>query len=306
MNSSTNEEFIKIRIKRDKHEYFSKGILSSSLYSVGMDANQAMEVANQVETSILNSSKIVTKNKLIKIITEEIAKTNKEFSERYKVHEGKGKYKPIIILLSGVPGIGKSTLASMLSQRLEITKIIGTDIIREILRQTISSKLVPEIHCSSYEAYKCIKPTLNPILRQSIVGYEEQSRHIVVGVEATIQSALYSRENTLIEGVHLAPNIIKPSVLQNPHVTMIMLYLEDKEEHMKRIQSRGTNVKNRGAQRYIEAFSEIRNIQTYLVEEATKAGIPIVETSDRVTALKKIMDIIWKKILSLEKSNIEE
>ncbi|MHA1260229.1 MAG: hypothetical protein ACTSSG_12360 [Candidatus Heimdallarchaeaceae archaeon] len=306
MSSSTNEEFIKIRIKRDKYEYFSKGILSSSLYSVGMDANQAMEVANQVETSILSSSKIVTKNKLIKIITEEIAKTNKEFSERYKVHEGEGKYKPIIILLSGVPGIGKSTLASMLSQRLEITKIIGTDIIREILRQTISSKLVPEIHCSSYEAYKSIKPTLNPILRQSIVGYEEQSRHIVVGVEATIQSALYSRENTLIEGVHLAPNIIKPSVLRNPHVTMIMLYLEDKEEHMKRIQSRGTNVENRGAQRYIEAFSEIRNIQTYLVEEATKTDIPIVETSDRVTALKKIMDIIWKRILSLEKSNIEE
>ncbi|MHA1222610.1 MAG: hypothetical protein ACTSP3_05015, partial [Candidatus Heimdallarchaeaceae archaeon] len=101
MKTSLNEEFIKIRIKRDKYEYFSKGILSSSLYSVGMDANQAMEVANQVESSILNSSKIVTKNKLIKIITEEIAKTNKEFSERYKVHEGKGKYKPIIILLSG-------------------------------------------------------------------------------------------------------------------------------------------------------------------------------------------------------------
>jgi len=202
MNIENTTEFLKISTKRDKFEYFSKGILSSSLYSIGMDANNAFEVASLVENVVSELPKPINKKKLIKIITDEIEKIDKRLAERYKVYEGEGNYKPIIVLLSGVPGIGKSTISSRLSQRLEITNIIGTDMIREILRQTISSKLVPELHCSSYEAFKYLKPKLNPILRQSIIGYEEQCRHVIVGVEAAIKSALYSRENTLIEGVH--------------------------------------------------------------------------------------------------------
>ncbi|MEE9409551.1 MAG: AAA family ATPase [Candidatus Heimdallarchaeota archaeon] len=300
MSNSHPNGFLKIKTKRDKFEYFSKGILSSKLSSIGMDANLALEVANHVESEVSSDSEPISKKRLIKVITSEIEKIDKRLAERYKVYEGEEKYKPIIILLAGVPGIGKSTLSSRLSQRLEITNIIGTDMIREILRQTISAKLVPEIHCSSYEAYKYLKTKLNPILRHSIVGYEEQSRHIIVGIEATIQSALYSRENTIIEGVHLAPNMIKHSILHEPHVLMILLYLEDGEEHLSRIQERGSEVELRDAEKYTEAFDEIRKIQTYLVEEASKAEIPMIETSDSKKALSRIMNLIWEKILNLE------
>ena len=301
MDTKRSNKFLKIQIKKDKFEYFSKGILSLALFSTGMNANLATDIANRVEKTMRESSKEVTKKQPIKMITDEINKIDKNFAERYRVFEGEGSYKPIILLLAGVPGIGKSTLASLLSQRLEITKIIGTDMIREILRQTISPKLVPEIHCSSYEAFKYLKPSLNPILRQSIVGYEEQSRHVIVGVEAAIQSALYSRENTLIEGVHLAPNIINPQLLNNSHVVFILLYLEDEETHLNRLKARGKNVENRGSDRYIDAFEEIRSIQTYLMEESNKVNIQKVETSDRDASLKKIMDIVWEKIIYLEK-----
>ncbi len=301
MNIEQPNDFLKISTRRDKYEYFSKGILSSSLYSVGMDANQALEVATHVEDVISELPKPINKKKLIRIITEEIEKIDKRLAERYKVYEGEGNYKPIIVLLSGVPGIGKSTISSLLSQRLDITNIIGTDMIREVLRQTIAPNLVPELHCSSYEAFKYLKPKLNPILRQSIIGYEEQSKHVIVGVEAAIKSALYSRENTLLEGVHLAPNMLQSSALKEPHVIMFLLYLEDEDEHLQRIQTRGTVVENRRADRYLDAFSEIRNIQTYLVEEATKANIPIIETSKSQEVINKLMDLTWDRILELEK-----
>ena len=302
MSNGHPNGFLKIKSKRDKFEYFSKGILSSKLSSIGMNANLALEVANHVETEVGSDEEPISKKRLIKVITSEIEKIDKRLAERYKVYEGEEKYKPIIILLAGVPGIGKSTLSSRLSQRLEITNIIGTDMIRQILRQTISSKLVPELHCSSYEAYKFLKQKLNPTLRQSIVGYEEQSRHVVVGVEAAIQSALYSRENTIIEGVHLSPNIIQPSVLNEPHVIMMLLYLEDEEEHLSRIKTRGTKVENRRADKYLDAFKEIRSIQTFLVEEATKANIKMIETTNSKEALEKLMDYSWEKILKLEAS----
>lgn len=300
MTSNNSKNFLRIKTKKGKYEYFSKGILSSSLYSIGISANLALEVANQVEEEISSVSETPSKKKLIKIITSAIEKIDKRLAERYIVFEGEEKYKPIIILLAGVPGIGKSTLSVDLSKRLEITNIIGTDMVREILRQTISSNLIPELHSSSYEAYKHLKPTINPILRQSIVGYEEQCRHVIVGVEAAIQSALYSRENTIIEGVHLAPNILNRSVLDESHVLMILFYLENEEEHLRRIQSRGSEVKQRGADRYLSSFQEIRKIQTYLVEEANKLNIPIIETSDGTIAIEKIMDIVWERVLFLE------
>ena len=301
MSSNISDGFLKIRRGKDKVEYFSKGILSSSLYSIGMTANLAMEIANHVEQTMGLLEEPVSRKKLIKTITDEIDKIDKKLAERYRIHEGEGSYKPIIVLLAGVPGIGKSTIASRLSQRLEISSIIGTDMIREILRQTISPKLVPELHCSSYDAHKFLKSKLNPILRQSIVGYEEQCRHIIVGVEAAIQSALYSRESTIIEGVHLAPNILQTSVLEEPHVMIFLLYLEDEEEHQTRIQARGSSIEKRSAERYMAAFSEIRNIQTYLVEEATKLGLPMIETSTSTQAINKMMDLIWKRIIELEK-----
>ncbi len=300
MTIDNSDGFLKIRKKKDEFEYFSKGILSSSLYSIGIDANLALEVANKVEDEISSASKILSKDNLIKIITAEIEKIDKRLAQRYVIFEGEQKYKPIIVLLAGVPGVGKSTLAVDLSKRLEITNIIGTDMVREILRQTISSKLIPELHGSSYEAHRYLKPTINPILRKSIIGYEEQCRYVIVGVEATIQSALFSRENTIIEGVHLAPNILSRLILEEPHIVMIMFYLEDEEEHLRRIQFRGTKVQKREADRYLDSFQEIRNIQTYLMEEATKLNIPTIETSDNKIATEQMLDIVWKRILDLE------
>ncbi|MCK5305084.1 MAG: AAA family ATPase, partial [Candidatus Heimdallarchaeota archaeon] len=293
-------------LRKDRYEYFSKGILSTSLLSIGMDSNLVFEIANKVEQIVSEASDPINKEKLVQIITSEVESVNPKIAERYNVFEGEQSYKPIIILLAGVPGIGKSTIASQLSQRLEITNIIGTDMIREVLRQTISSKLIPELHSSSYEAYKMLKPKLNPILRQSIVGYEEQCRHIIVGVESAIQTALYSRENSIIEGVHLAPNILNPKVLTENHVIMVLFYLEDEEEHKRRIQTRGTKAEFRKPDKYMAAFTEIRNIQTYLVEEATKANIPLIETSDSGKALNKTMDTIWNRIVKLDKQEIKK
>ncbi len=301
MNVNHPDNFLKIRLGKDRYEYFSKGILSTSLHSIGMDSKLIFEIASNVEHVVSEASETIGKEKLVQIITSEIENADPKLAERYSVFEGEQIYKPIIVLLAGVPGIGKSTIASQLSQRLEISHIIGTDMIRQVLRQTISSKLIPELHSSSYEAYKMLKPKINPILRQSIVGYEEQSRHVIVGVESAIQTALYSRENSIIEGVHLAPNMLNPTILAEAHVILILLYLEEEEEHKRRIQARGTEVEFRKSDRYIDAFSEIRNIQTYLVEEATKAKIPIIETSESGDALRKILDKVWERIVMLDK-----
>ena len=46
--------------------------------------------------------------------------------------------RPIVLAIAGAPGVGKSTVATRLAMRLEITRIVTTDTIREVLR-TVNS-----------------------------------------------------------------------------------------------------------------------------------------------------------------------
>ena len=300
--SKPSSNFIKFRTKSGKKTIFSKGILSRTFYAIGLDEINAYELATQIELQVGKTSKTLSQESFSQIVLDSLEKFNPLYAQRYIAFEQRGVYKPIIILLAGVPGIGKSTIASLLSRRLEITNIIGTDMIREILRQSISKKLVPELYGSSYEAYKYLKPEINPILDRSIVGFEEQSRLVIVGVEAIIESAMYSRENTIIEGVHLSPNLFKTETISQQHVMLFLLHLKDEHEHLERFKRRGLKVVERNAERYINAFEEIRTIQRYLVEEANRHKIPIIETQDQQRVIHSLLDAIWERILLIIKN----
>src|SRR5260370_41474512 len=56
---------------------------------------------------------------------------------------------PLIILLGGATGVGKSTIATQLAARLGITRVISTDASREGLRAALSEKRIPTPSASS-------------------------------------------------------------------------------------------------------------------------------------------------------------
>jgi 2-phosphoglycerate kinase len=57
----------------------------------------------------------------------------------------------LIILLAGTSGTGKSTLASLLAERLKIHTVLSTDSIRHTLRGSHSKEAFPHLHVSTYE-----------------------------------------------------------------------------------------------------------------------------------------------------------
>ena len=62
----------------------------------------------------------------------------------------------VLILLAGTSGTGKSTLASLLADRMRLSCVIGTDSVRHILRQRVNANACRVLHVSTYQAHQCI------------------------------------------------------------------------------------------------------------------------------------------------------
>ena len=58
-----------------------------------------------------------------------------------------------IILLGGVPGVGKTTIAYSLALKLKIDKVISIDSVKQILMNFISKEKEPYLYTTTHESY---------------------------------------------------------------------------------------------------------------------------------------------------------
>ena len=58
---------------------------------------------------------------------------------------------PIIVLIGGATGTGKSTVATEVAYRLGITRVTSTDFVRQTMRAFLKRDFMPSIHYSSFE-----------------------------------------------------------------------------------------------------------------------------------------------------------
>ena len=89
--------------------------------------------------------------------------------------------RPLIILIGGTTGVGKSTLATQVAHRLGITRVASTDMVRQVMRAFFSADLMPAIHYSSFDAAApcaCRWPRQTDL---SKVGFIEQTKGVSRG-----------------------------------------------------------------------------------------------------------------------------
>ena len=112
---------------------------------------------------------------------------------------------PLVILLGGATGVGKSTIATMLASRLGITRVIPTDAVREVMRSMFTADLFPSLHTSSFDAARLVKHPLPRSADPVIIGFREQVSAVAVGIEALVSRAVSEGTDLIIEGAHVVP-----------------------------------------------------------------------------------------------------
>ena len=94
---------------------------------------------------------------------------------------------PIILLVGGATGTGKSTIATEVAYRLGISRVTSTDFVRQTMRAFFSREFMPSIHYSSFEAGRAVSGMAG---EQAVAGFLEQTRNVLVGVQAAIDRVL--------------------------------------------------------------------------------------------------------------------
>jgi 2-phosphoglycerate kinase len=185
-------------------------------------------------------------------------------------------------------------VALELAHILGIQQVIGTDTIREIMKNVIAPNLIPALHYSSYEAWRSIPYKVKE--NKVVVGFREQALAVSAGINAAIERSLKEGISLILEGVHLVPELID----SHPNVTMAVLHVGDTEVHKSRFVSRAEATHyQRDAQHYIDAMTAIADIQAYLMESAHNAGVPVIENKDFGSTVTSILDLTTQRMKKL-------
>jgi 2-phosphoglycerate kinase len=272
---------------------YSKGLMARALMAVGVRAVRAYEAARRIDEDInARGADGIALERVAEILVEVLGEVEgiEAMRRLTSYRELRELDLPIILLVGGATGTGKSTVATEAAYRLGITRVTSTDFVRQTMRAFFSRDFMPSIHYSSFEAGDALaEPEGDP----AIQGFQEQTRNVLVGVRAALDRALEEGWSMVLEGVHLVPGLIPEESIEGALVVQCVLAIEDEEAHASHFMIRDvTSGGVRPVEKYMDRFDEIRRIQRLIVSRARRNRVPVIENMNIEHAISSVMELV--------------
>ena len=259
---------------------FSKGLLAQSFMAAGLPPSRAYAIAVAIHQDLRDRDELTLSSERLRTLAAEYLERmeSEEYASRYlRLREVSKLESPLIVLIGGTTGVGKSTIATEVAHRLGITRIMSTDSIREVMRGIFTPDLMPAIHESAFNAWRGLRVPVPQGANPVIVGFREQTSVVSTGVKALIDRAVVEGENLVIEGIHLVPGYLDPRSFKNARVAQLVIGVDDEESHLSHFYIREVQTEgSRPLDRYRANFANIRVLGAYIQELAVEHGIPVV------------------------------
>jgi len=275
---------------------YSKGLTASRIMATGLAPARAFHVAEVVEERLhaldrpgINATELHAL--VLEVLEQEVGR---RYADSFaKWHLVTQLEMPLVVLIGGATGVGKSTIATMLASRLGITRVIPTDAIREVMRSMFTKDLMPSLHTSSFDAARLVRHPLPRSADPVVIGFREQASAVAVGVEALIARAAEEGSDLIVEGAHLVPGFVNQDRFKGRAVVVPMVVTVDDEElHRSHFVIRGQVSRNRPSDRYLDLFPNIRKQQRYVKSLALQHGVAIVPSYNLDATLSQVIDLV--------------
>lgn len=265
---------------------FSKELLSHSIQASGLPPEQAYALAQRVEARLVQERKASLDHEQLEVVVEQelLQEHGRNYAMRYRVWRAWGNLdKPLIILIGGASGVGKTTLAISLANLLDIPRVVATDDIRQILRLTLAEDFMPAIHTSSYAAAEAMPASSQVGVDPVLAGYREQARVVGVGVRAIITRCIEENTSVIMDGVHLLPGFLDLSAFEKQAIIApVSLVITERQAYEERFDKRASAAPARQAHKYLKNLDRILTIQEHILKCSEEEDVPVID----VTALE--------------------
>ncbi|MBT8428731.1 MAG: hypothetical protein KJN79_02355, partial [Gammaproteobacteria bacterium] len=275
---------------------FSRGKHMRRLQASGLSTFMAEDITGKMYEQLLgNATQSITHDRLdyltYRCIKEEISnKSAKRFLVWTQFDNGD---KPLLLILGGVAGTGKRSIATELAHRLEIVRTPSTDMLREVMRMMMPQRLLPVLHTSSFEAWRCLPVQEGKERDQDGLvaeGFRMQAEMLAVSCEAVLRRAEHEGVSMILEGVHALPSLLETFAEDSEAITVHVTLAVLRSSILKsRLRGRSTSKPKRRAKRYLRNFDSIWSLQTYLLSEADSHDTAIITNDEIEKAIQKVI-----------------
>ncbi len=278
---------------------YSKGLMARVLVTVGVPEDRAYELARRTELDLSQrGSTSVDLDRLRELAVDLLGeeKGSRAVRRLRRFRDLQELDVPLILLVGGGTGTGKSTVATEVAYRLGITRVTSTDFVRQTMRAFFSQEFMPTIHFSSFEAALGLsKAEEEESGDAALLGFLDQTRNVLVGVEAALQRALDEGWSMALEGVHLVPGMLATE-LERAVVIQCVLAIHDEEIHRTHFWSREAFSDGvRAGDKYLAGLPEIRMIQEYIVERARRNDVPVIENENVGETIGAVIELVLEQ-----------
>ena len=283
---------------------YSKGLMATSIMASGLPPFRAHQVAEVIERRLheagyasVSSSEL---RELAAGVLEDVVGTR--YADNYRTWQrAQDRTLPLIVLIGGATGVGKSTIATTVASRLGIVRIVSSDAIREVMRGIFTKEMMPSLHTSSFDvAEHTHEPAgdADPV----IAGFRRQVRSVSVGVTQLIRRAVVEGIDLVIEGAHVVPGFVQLPSTTEAMVASMVVTVDDEQTHRSHFVARSQDSRaQRQNRNYLDYFAEIRLIQDYIRALAVEHGVPVIPSYSLDATVSQVM----QRVVSVLTDNAE-
>ncbi|MDH4018239.1 MAG: 2,3-bisphosphoglycerate-independent phosphoglycerate mutase [Xanthomonadales bacterium] len=297
----------------DVESAFSRGQHTRYLQSAGLKMEKAEYTTEQVYAQLIadgiSSISTFELGYLTYLCLQQEVGDNA--AKRYLVwSEFQDSKRPLMLLIGGTVAAGKSTIATEMAHLLEIVRIQSTDMLREVMRVMIPERLLPVLHCSSFDAWKTLPIQDKPNREWDHLvaeGYKSQAELLAVPCEAVLQRAVEEGVPIIMEGVHVHPELLERVPGGSDVIKVYVMLAVLKSKKIKaRLKGRGVDAPQRKPRRYLNNLESIWSLQSFLLSEADRCNVPIVKSEEKEKAILQITRQVNAELRKQFKGSVRE